>query len=118
MVVIAPIYEELVFRGVIWSALKEQFAIKFDKTELSKAEGLAQSEAHGALMASLITSLVFAVMHLQYGLYDQHYRRARLNILLCALQVRVSFLPIALHIFNNCLAMWRHSALAVTDALL
>lgn len=113
MVVIAPIYEELVFRGVIWSALKEQFAIKFDKTELSKAEGLAQSEAHGALMASVITSLVFAVMHLQYGLYEIS-TIVVLALIFCYARYKSGslFLPIALHIFNNGLAMWQYLALA------
>jgi len=113
MVVIAPIYEELLFRGIIWSALKEQFAIKFDKRGLSKAEGLAQSEAHGALMASLITSLVFAIMHLQYGLYEIS-TIVVLAFIFCYARYKSGslLLPIALHICNNGLAMWQYLAQA------
>ena len=53
IVFVAPIYEELVFRGLLWSAIAEQF-----------------SEQRGALVASIVTSLIFAIIHLQYGLYE------------------------------------------------
>lgn len=113
MVIAAPIYEELVFRGLVWSALKEQFSLRFDTSALTPEEATAKSEAYGALMASLITSFVFAIMHLQYGLYEIStivvlalifsYARYKSGSLL---------LPILLHIFNNGLAMWQYLALA------
>lgn len=113
LVIVAPIYEELVFRGIIWSALKEQFSSKYVAATLSATEAAAKSDAHGALMASLITSLVFAIMHLQYGLYEIT------TIVLLALIFSYAryksgslFLPILLHIVNNGLAMWQYLSLA------
>ncbi len=109
LVIVAPIYEELVFRGIIWSALKDQFSSRYVASSLSAAEFAKKSESHGALMASLITSLVFAIMHLQYGIYEIStiivlalifsYARYKSGSLL---------LPILLHIINNGLAMGQY----------
>ena len=92
MVVIAPIYEEVMFRGILWSAVREQF------------EG-----AKGVWVASLVTSILFAIIHLQYEIYEMSvifllalllsYARARSNSL---------YLPIILHIINNGVAMWMY----------
>ena len=92
MVVIAPIYEEVMFRGILWSAVREQF------------EG-----AKGVWVTSLITSILFAIIHLQYEIYEMSvifllalllsYARARSNSL---------YLPIILHIINNGVAMWMY----------
>ena len=64
-------------------------------------------------MASVITSLVFAVMHLQYGLYEIS-TIVVLALIFCYARYKSGslFLPIALHIFNNGLAMWQYLALA------
>ncbi len=106
LVIVAPIYEELVFRGIIWSALKEQFSSRYVSDSLSKAEVAVKSEAHGALMAGMITSVVFAIMHLQYGLYEIS------TIIVLALIFSYAryksgslVLPIILHIINNGFAM-------------
>ncbi len=106
LVIVAPIYEELVFRGIIWSALKEQFSSRYVSDSLSNAELAIKSEAHGALMAGLITSLVFAIMHLQYGLYEIS------TIIVLALIFSYAryksgsiVLPIILHVINNGFAM-------------
>ncbi|GAA0311591.1 CPBP family intramembrane glutamic endopeptidase [Psychrobacter aestuarii] len=95
VVIVAPIYEELVFRGLLWSAIAEQFA----------------SSTHpnrGALVASVLTSVLFAGIHLQYGWYELGslvvlallfaYARFRSGSLL---------LPIILHMVNNGVAMWQ-----------
>ena len=92
MVVIAPIYEEVMFRGILWSAGREQF------------EG-----AKGVWVASLVTSILFSIIHLQYEFYEMSvifllalllsYARARSNSL---------YLPIILHIINNGVAMWMY----------
>ncbi|MES1964272.1 CPBP family intramembrane metalloprotease [Psychrobacter sp. AH5] len=109
LVIVAPIYEELVFRGIIWSALKEQFSLRYVANSLSLAEARAKSEAHGALMASLITSLVFAIMHLQYGLYEIS-TIVLLAMIFCYARYKSGslLLPILLHIFNNGLAMGQY----------
>ncbi len=109
MVIVAPIYEELVFRGIIWSALKEQFSLRYVSSSLSAVEARAKAGKHGALMASLITSLVFAIMHLQYGLYEIS-TIVLLAMIFCYARYKSGslWLPILLHIINNGLAMWQY----------
>lgn len=90
MVVVVPIYEELIFRGVIWSAWREQM-----------------SGIGGVWLASIITSVLFAVIHLQYDLTEMSvilglallmsYGRYKSGSLL---------LPIMIHVLNNGIAMF------------
>lgn len=91
IVIIAPIYEELVFRGIIWRAIADQFSLA----------------SNGALVASVITSVIFAVIHLQYGLYEIS-TIILLALLFCYARFKSGslLLPILLHIINNALAMW------------
>lgn len=86
MVVIAPIYEEVMFRGFMWT-------------------GLAHSRL-GVIGASVLTGIVFALIHFQYGWVEL------LAIFMLALLFSYArfvskslLLPIALHIVNNGLAM-------------
>lgn len=87
IVVVVPIYEEIMFRGFIWS-------------------GFANSVL-GVWGASIITSGIFAIIHLQYGMVEW--------LMIFALAMLFSFariktgslwLPIFLHMMNNGLAMW------------
>lgn len=93
MVIIAPFYEELVFRGLLWSALAESFA--------------DQQTTKGAIIASLVTSVVFAVIHLQYGIYEMS-TIVVLALIFCYARYKSGslLLPILLHIINNGAAMW------------
>lgn len=90
MVIAAPIYEELVFRGILWSAISEQF-----------------SGHRGAIVASVITSLIFALIHIQYGWYEIS-TIILLALLFCYARIKSGslWLPILLHIINNGIAMW------------
>ena len=99
MVIVAPIYEELIFRGLLWSAIAEQFAASSD------------TEHRGAMVASLVTSLIFAVIHLQYGLYEIS-TIVVLALLFCYARIKSGslILPILLHIINNGAAMWQYLA--------
>ncbi|WP_442966556.1 CPBP family intramembrane glutamic endopeptidase [Psychrobacter sp. I-STPA10] len=94
MVVVAPIYEELMFRGLIWSALREQL-----------------SGIQGVWFASIISSVLFAVIHLQYGLYEISTIMV-LAMIFCLARVKSGslLLPMLLHIINNGLAMWQFIA--------
>lgn len=99
LVVVAPLYEELIFRGLLWSAIAEQFVEQ-------------HSELYAAVIASVVTSFIFAVIHLQYGLYEIStiivlalifgYARFKSGSLL---------LPILLHMINNGVAMWLYLSL-------
>ena len=99
MVIVAPIYEELIFRGILWSAIAEQFTSPPD------------TEYRGAIVASLVTSLIFAVIHLQYGIYEIS-TIVVLAILFCYARIKSGslILPILLHIINNGAAMWQYLA--------
>ena len=99
MVIVAPIYEELIFRGLVWSAIAEQFS---DAT---------YSEHRGAVIASLVTSVIFAVIHLQYGLYEIS-TIVVLALLFCYARIKSGslVLPMLLHIINNGAAMWQYLA--------
>lgn len=98
MVIVAPLYEELVFRGILWSAIAEQFE--------------ASSLKHqGAIVASVVTSLIFAVIHVQYGLYEIS-TIVVLALLFCYARIRSGslLLPMLLHVINNGVAMGQYLA--------
>ena len=94
MVVVAPLYEELIFRGLLWSAIAEQF------------EG-RDSGVRGAVIASTITSFIFAFIHFQYGIYEIS-TIVVLALIFCYARFKSSslLLPILLHMLNNGAAMW------------
>lgn len=90
--VLAPIYEEVLFRGVMWSLVAQQFA----------------KPVHAFCTASLVSSVLFAVVHLQYDAYGM------VTIFMLALLFSLArvmsaslWLPILLHICNNSLSMYQ-----------
>ena len=99
MVIVAPIYEELIFRGILWSAIAEQFTSPPD------------TEYRGAIVASLVTSFIFAVIHLQYGIYEIS-TIVVLALIFCYARIKSGslILPMILHIINNGAAMWQYLA--------
>ncbi|MGO2339410.1 MAG: lysostaphin resistance A-like protein [Psychrobacter sp.] len=101
MVVVAPLYEELVFRGILWSAIAEQFP------------ATSYSEHRGAIIASIVTSLIFAIIHVQYGIYEIS-TIVVLALIFCYARVKSGslLLPMLLHIANNAAAMWQYMAQA------
>jgi len=98
MVIVAPLYEELVFRGILWSAISEQFVT-------------SQWRHHGAIVASLVTSLIFAVIHVQYGIYEIS-TIVVLALLFCYARVKSGslLLPMLMHMINNGVAMGQYIA--------
>lgn len=99
MVIVAPIYEELIFRGLLWSAIAEQFS------------NVANAEHRGAIVASLVTSVIFAVIHLQYGIYEIG-TIVVLALIFCYARIKSGslVLPMLLHIINNGAAMAQYLA--------
>lgn len=89
MVLLAPIYEELIFRGFMWSALATALPTKI-----------------GIWLASVVTSVVFAWIHGQYGGVELVEIFALAMLFSYARIVSGSLLlPMVLHIINNGLAM-------------
>lgn len=99
MVIVAPIYEELIFRGLLWSAIAEQFS------------NVANAEHCGAIVASLVTSVIFAVIHLQYGIYEIG-TIVVLALIFCYARIKSGslVLPMLLHVVNNGAAMAQYLA--------
>lgn len=99
MVIVAPIYEELIFRGLLWSAIAEQFS------------NVANAEHRGAIVASLVTSVIFAVIHLQYGIYEIG-TIVVLALIFCYARIKSGslLLPMLLHVVNNGAAMAQYLA--------
>ncbi|MDN5733656.1 CPBP family intramembrane glutamic endopeptidase [Psychrobacter celer] len=102
MVIVAPFYEELIFRGLLWSAIIEQF---------TDTDNLSHSSPRGAVVASIVTSLIFAVIHVQYGVYEIS-TIVVLALIFCYARFKSGslLLPILLHIINNGAAMWQYLA--------
>lgn len=89
VIVIVPIYEELIFRGFMWSGLVG--------TKL------------GVWGTAILTSVVFVVIHVQYGWVELLGIFALAMLFSYARLLSGSLLlPIILHIFNNGLAMWEY----------
>ncbi len=99
MVIVAPIYEELIFRGLLWSAIAEQFS------------NVANAEHRGTIVASLVTSVIFAVIHLQYGIYEIG-TIVVLALIFCYARIKSGslVLPMLLHVVNNGAAMAQYLA--------
>ncbi|OBX84735.1 hypothetical protein A9306_00120 [Moraxella atlantae] len=91
MVIAAPIYEELMFRGFMWTAL---------------AQSTVKGRKLGAWGASIITSVIFALIHLQYGAVEM-LGIVALGMLFAVARAKTGalYLPITLHIANNAMAM-------------
>jgi membrane protease YdiL (CAAX protease family) len=86
VVVAAPLIEELFFRGFLFEGLRDSWM--------------------GPTGAVLVTSLAWAAIHMQYEMF-QLAIIATLGILLgiAKLKTRSLYIPIAMHTFNNLLAM-------------
>lgn len=89
IVVVAPLYEELIFRGLLWQAIAEQF-----------------DKSRGTVIASIVTSLLFAIIHLQYGVYEISTIIV-LALIFCYARFKSGslLLPMILHVVNNGAAM-------------
>ncbi|MCP3897075.1 CPBP family intramembrane glutamic endopeptidase [Moraxella sp.] len=90
-VVIAPIYEELIFRGVMFGLVKD---------------AIHPNNPYNSLIASLITSALFALVHVQYGAFEMG-EIFGLAMIFCYARIHCDSLiaPTLLHILNNGLAM-------------
>ena len=94
LVIVAPFYEELVFRGLLWSAISEQFLTSVN------------SEKTAAVIASIVTSIIFATIHVQYGWYEIS-SIVVLALIFCYARIKSGslLLCILLHSINNGVAM-------------
>lgn len=83
VVIFGPLFEELLFRGFLFKGLEKSFI-----------------GGHGAV---LISSLIFSIIHVQYGFYIIVFLLFPMSLLLgyARLESKSILLPIFLHSFNN-----------------
>lgn len=100
IVVVAPIYEELVFRGLIFGGLLHRH-----RAEQTPLRLVGFTIAKSTLMASLISSLLFTLVHLQYDLLGMTVIFA-MALLFCFIRVKYGLvMAILMHMVNNGVAM-------------
>ena len=100
IVVVAPIYEELVFRGLIFGGLLHRH-----RAEQTPIRLVGFTIAKSTLMASLISSLLFTLVHLQYDLLGMTVIFA-MALLFCFIRIRYGLvMAILMHMVNNGVAM-------------
>lgn len=96
VVIIAPIYEEFVFRGVIFGLIAQS------KTK----SALQTAQTRRVVLAVVVSSLLFTLVHGQYGTFGLLMIFILSLIFIWARICTGSlWLPIALHIANNAVAM-------------
>ncbi|MDO4427705.1 MAG: CPBP family intramembrane metalloprotease [Moraxella sp.] len=95
-VIVAPVYEELLFRGVVFGLIAHA-----NPKKIHTAPSRRQ-----LVLASVISSVLFAVVHLQYDWFGFGLIFL-LALLFCYLRVRSGslVLPILFHMLNNAAAM-------------
>ena len=86
LVVAAPLVEELFFRGFLFEGLRDSWM--------------------GSTGAILVTSIAWAAIHMQYEMF-QMVMIGTLGVLLgiAKVKTRSLYIPIAMHSFNNLIAM-------------
>lgn len=94
VMVCAPIYEELICRGLFWRLGQDVFSTITDNAR------------YITILTSVMSSLVFALLHFQYNLIDTGMMFA-IALGLCYARVRTGsvFAPMLLHSINNSLVL-------------
>lgn len=94
VMVCAPVYEELICRGLFWRLGQDIFS------------SFSNNTRHITILTSLISSLIFALLHFQYNLIDTGMMFA-VALGLCYARVRTGsvFAPMILHSINNSLVL-------------
>lgn len=109
--VIAPIAEELVFRGFLYQKIKSLFFKKESddqkpaKSEKRKIKSLKKQEILAISIATFITSLTFGVMHGQWNVGVNVFA---MSIVLCLMREITGsiYAGIILHIIKNVIAFY------------
>lgn len=96
--IIAPLYEEVVFRGLIFGTIVNTSSSLTNQPNLL---GLSPKE----WTATVISSVLFAMVHLQYDVFGMGVIFV-IALLLCYARIKYGLLlAIVLHVINNSLAM-------------
>ena len=97
LAIIAPIAEEIIFRGYLYAKLKKSIQSRSKKTNTKKFEIIA------IIVASLLTSLVFALLHGQWNVGVNVFF---MSLVLCAMReiTGTIYAGIIMHMLKNTIA--------------
>lgn len=100
LVVVAPIAEEIIFRGFLYGKLRAKLVTEKGQSKKSKRKNLL-----GIIIATIITSVVFGIMHGQWNVGVNVFA---LSIVLCALReiTGTIYAGILLHMLKNAVAFY------------
>lgn len=106
MVFIAPIYEELLFRGIMLNTLLYHKNLFKNKNLNKNYSNFLIQNPQNPIFASIIVSLLFSIAHLQYDFLGI-LLIFLFSLLLCFLKIHTNglYLPIFVHFINNMVAM-------------
>ena len=103
LVIVAPIAEELIFRGYLYIKLKNTLTKKSTKNSSKSHRAKNHAELIAIIIASLLTSLVFAMLHGQWNVGVNVFV---MSLVLCALReiTGTIYAGILMHIIKNAVA--------------
>lgn len=106
VIIVAPIYEELLFRGLIFNILLNHHKIFNANNPINKNFNNNSNQYKIIAITSIITSILFSISHLQYDAFGVAMIFI-FSLLLCFLKIYSSslHLPIFIHFLNNAVAM-------------
>lgn len=106
LVIIAPIAEELIFRGFLYQKIKNLFYQKStEKSPHRERKTRHKSEITAIIIASLITSVAFGVMHGQWNVGVNVFA---MSIVLCIMREITGsiYSGVLLHMLKNAIAFY------------
>ena len=106
IVIIAPIAEELIFRGFLYQKVKNLFFRKsHEKPEKANRKSTKKSEVIAIIIATFITSLTFGIMHGQWNVGVNVFA---MSIVLCLLREITGsiYAGMLLHMVKNMIAFY------------
>ena len=103
LVIVAPIAEELIFRGFLYQKIKSLFYKKSSKDTTRKTK--RRAEIIAIIVATLITSLTFGIMHGQWNVGVNVFA---MSIVLCIMREITGsiYAGILMHMIKNMLAFY------------
>lgn len=105
LVVVAPIVEELIFRGYLYHKLKTIFYKEQKTTPKKNLKSPQKTELIAIIIATILTSLLFAIMHRQWNVGVNVFV---MSVFLCLLReiTGTTYSGILMHIIKNLIAFY------------